>query len=535
MNETSQHQNTFTPDLPGLEIDRMIVFEQQVIIYAHGTATEMCCPDCELPSTRIHSHYTRCPQDLPLSGKQARLHIRLKRFRCDNRLCNRRTFVEALPELVAFGSQRTQRCSLIQRLLGLALGGECGARVLCQLGLPVSEDTVLRLVRRMPTPEFPEPRFLGIDDWAWRKGTRYGTVLCDLERHQIIDILPDRKHNTLKAWLRQHPDIELITRDRNKTYREAATHAAPQAQQVADRWHLLKNLRDKLQIQLRLYKKMLHWLPTLPPADPNSQPLRIDTPFEQQRIENHQRRVAQHEQILQWYHDGYDVHKIALLLGVSSRTVYRWLAKSVIPERRRYLKRETQIAPFAAYVQQRWEEGCRSARDLHRELQSMGFTGNHQTVDTALDRLGRGLSVLRTPPPKPPNAKRLTPAKAVWLFVLPAEKLNAEHQDALAHILQHPILADLYDLAQRFCTLVRQRQANELDTWMADALHSEFSELVSFVNGLHQDLDAVRAALTSEWSNGPVEGHVNRLKLVKRQMYGRAGFDLLRARLLHPV
>jgi transposase len=250
---------------------------------------------------------------------------------------------------------------------------------------------------------------------------------------------------------------------------------------------------------------------------------------------NHQRRVARHEQILTLYDQRCNVHEIAHLLGISSRTVYRWLEKSVIPERRRYLQRETQITPFADYVTRRWQEGCRSARELHSELQRLGFSGQPQTVDTALRRLDRGLTVLRTPPPKPPKAKRLTPAQAVWLLVLPAEKLTPEQQQALTYVLQEPLLASLYDLAQRFCRLIRERQSDALLPWMEEALKSDFKELVSFVHGLHQDLAAVQAALTTNWSNGPVEGHVNRLKLVKRQMYGRAGFDLLRIRLLCPV
>ncbi len=304
---------------------------------------------------------------------------------------------------------------------------------------------------------------------------------------------------------------------------------------MADRWHLLKNLREKLQVQLRLYKALLRWFPTLPPADPNAQPLRLNPTIEQRRIQNHQRRLARHEQILTLHQQRYDVHEIAHLLGISSRTVYRWLEKSVIPERRRYLKREIQIAPFADYVAQRWQEGCRSAGQLHRELQSLGFTGTYQAVDTALRRLDHGLSVLRTPPPKPPQAKRLTPAQAVWLFVLPPEKLTQEQQQALTYVLKEPLLAALYDLAQRFCRLIRERQADALLPWMEEALKSDFKELVSFVHGLYQDLAAVQAARSTNWSNGPVEGHVNRLKLVNRQMYGRAGFDLLRIRLLCPI
>lgn len=526
---------TLLPNLPGFVVDEVRIDGEIIMLDAHSCSTQAKCPGCKVSSTRVHSWYLRCPQDLPCSEKSVRLRLTVKRFRCVNQQCPRCTFAERLPELVEVHRQRTRRCEALLTQVGLAASSECGSKLSRHLKTPVSADTLLRLLRRIPIPQCPPPRLLGVDDWAWRKGRQYGTVLCDLERGQIIDILPNRERDTLMKWLQQHPGVELITRDGSKTYREAASLGAPQAQQVADRWHLLKNLREKLQTQLRLHKKLLRWLPTLPPVDPNSEPLRTDTVFEQRRIENHQRRVARHEQILQLYEARYDVNEIAQLLGISTRTVYRWLGKSVIPERRRYLKRETQIAPFADYLTQRWQEGCRSARGLYRELQSLGFTGHHQTVDTALRRLDRGLTILRTPPPKPPKAKRLTPAKAVWLFVLPHEKLTPEQQQALTHVLKEPLLAGLYDLAQRFCRLVRERHVDALLPWMEEALHSDFKELVIFVHGLQQDLAAVQAALSSDWSNGPVEGHVNRLKLVKRQMYGRARFDLLRIRLLVPV
>jgi transposase len=526
---------TLLPNLPGFVVDEIRISGETIMIEAHSCSTQAQCPQCGMRSTRIHSRYLRCPQDLPCSEKSVRLQLTVKRFRCVNQQCPRCTFAERLPELVEVNRQRTRRCEVLLTQVGLAASSECGAKLSRHLKTPVSADTLLGLLRRIPAPQHASPRLLGVDDWAWRKGTQYGTVLCDLERGQIIDILPDRERDTLVKWLQQHPGVELITRDRSKPYSEAATLGAPQAQQVADRWHLLKNLREKLQTQLRLYKTLLRWLPTLPPVDPNAEPLRTDTVFEQRRMANHQRRVARHEQILTLYDQRYDVHEIAHLLGISTRTVYRWLEKSVIPERRRYLKRETQIAPFADYVTRRWQEGCRSARELHPELQRLGFTGQHQTVDTALRRLDRGLTVLRTPPPKPPKAKRLTPAQAVWLLMLPAEKLAPEQQQALTYVLQEPLLAALYELAQRFCRLIRERQSDALLPWMEEALKSDFKELVSFVHGLHQDLAAVQAALTTNWSNGPVEGHVNRLKLVKRQMYGRAGFDLLRIRLLCPV
>jgi transposase len=521
-------------DLPGLEIDHMVVSNDHIRIYAHGTAEQGICPVCGTPSTRIHSHYARCPQDLPMSDKAVRLHLTLKRFRCANSACPRTTFVEPLPDLVGRRQQRTHRCGRIQQLLGLTLGGEVGTQLASHLQMAASPDTLLRLVRRMPLPRFPPPRLVGVDDWAWRKGTRYGTVLCDLERGCVIDVLPDRERETLAAWLRQYPTIELVTRDRSTPYREGITLGAPQAQQVADRWHLLKNLRETVQTQLGHHRALLRWIPPQPAADPNSVALRSPGE-ERQRQANHARRVARHQQIMALHDQRYTDHEIALMLGISARTVKRWRAKSMIPERQRYLARETQISPYADYLTRRWEAGCRDSQQLWREVQALGFEGTVQTVRKAMQRLEAGLTAVRTPPPPPPTVERLTPAKAVWVFILPPDRLDDTQQPFLSHVLQTPVLTVLYQLTQAFCEMVRHRQPAPLALWMDTVRNSEFPELIRFVHGLEQDLSAVLAALSLDWSNGPVEGHVNRLKLVKRQMYGRAKFDLLRARILHPV
>ena len=169
------------------------------------------------------------------------------------------------------------------------------------------------------------------------------------------------------------------------------------------------------------------------------------------------------------------------------------------------------MAPYADYVTHRWEAGCRDGQQLWRELQALGFEGTVQTVRKAMQRLAEGLSVVRTPPPPPPTVQRLTPAKAVWVFILPPNRLDDTQQQFSSHVVQTPLLADLYRLTQDFCEMVRQHQPDRLSLWMEMVRKSEFSELVRFAHGLEQDLSAVLAALRLDWSNGPVEGHVNRL------------------------
>lgn len=211
-----------------------------------STASSSTCPLCQTPAARIHSHYSRTLADLPWADLVVSLHLHVRKFFCDNAACPRKVFTERIPTLVAPSARRTVRLAQHQQQLVLALGGNPSARLSADLRCGTSRTTFLRLVRRLPLPEPTAPEVVGIDDWAWRKGQRYGTIIIDLERHCPIALLEDRDAETLAAWLRQYPTIRIVARDRAGVYAEAATKGAPQASQVADRFHLLRNLADTL-------------------------------------------------------------------------------------------------------------------------------------------------------------------------------------------------------------------------------------------------------------------------------------------------
>jgi transposase len=202
------------------------------------------CPDCGEPSHAVHSRAVRRPADLPCLGRQVRLDLAVRRLYCRNPACSRRTFVERLLGLIAPRVQRTDRLAMAQGRVGVAMGGQAGARMLQRIGLPTSGGTVLRLIRRLPLPRRSAPRVLGVDDWARRKGRTYGTILVDLERHRVFDLLPDRSAPTLADWLRRHRGIRAVARGRSTEYARGIRLGAPRAVQVADRWHLLLNLRQ---------------------------------------------------------------------------------------------------------------------------------------------------------------------------------------------------------------------------------------------------------------------------------------------------
>ncbi len=401
-------------------------------------------------------------------------------------------------------------------------------------------------------PEAPAPRVLGVDDWAFRRGQRYGTILCDLERHRRIDLLPDRSSQSLERWLQAHPGVEIVSRDRGDYYTKGATAGAPQAVQIADRWHLLKNLREALvRVVDRHGKQVEAAARGTAISEPKSS---IDTPVagtandapvlaapltraEEVKQQRRARRLQRYQRVVELDAQGASDREIARQMGMNRGTVRRFLAAGFFPERaQRHYYRHTD--PFADYLRQRWGEGCQNAAQLVAELQQQGFDGSY-------DMVRRRVASWRGRPPGASSgrhrAKRTQPAvhrpssnRIAWLlFKFPAER-SLSAQALAAWVTEHcPLLESASALAREFRELARDRQAHALDNWLRRARAADAAvELRRFAEGLIDDLAAVKAALSLPWSNGQTEGHVNRLKLIKRQMYGRAKFDLLRLRVL---
>jgi hypothetical protein len=251
-------------------------------VLAQGLKPEAACPICFTVSQAVHSRYYRHPTDLPSLGQPVQLVLCVRRFYCRNGTCPRRTFVEPLPDLLAPRACRTRRLALTQGKIGVACGGEAGARLPTDLSMPIRGDTVLRLIRALPLSAIGAPEVLGVDDWARRKGQTYGTLVVDLKERRVIDLLPDRTAATLANWLKERPTVQIITRDRSAEYARGAAMGAPQAVQVADRWHLLYNLRQMLARWLTSIHGRLRCLPALPGEAP---PGRRTRPYPRSRTE----------------------------------------------------------------------------------------------------------------------------------------------------------------------------------------------------------------------------------------------------------
>ena len=542
----------------GLAIIDVAQTPSLLIVRIASTNRSAVCPRCGRLSDRVHSRYTRTLADLPAHDRPVVFRLTVRRFRCTAPDCPRTIFCERLPGLVAPHARTTQRLTDIHRLIGLAVGGEAGSRLANHLDIPTSPDTVLRRVLQATEESAPPPRFIGIDDWAWCKGRRYGTIVVDLERGRVIDLLPDRNAETLKQWLSAHPGVELISRDRWTEYTRAATEAAPEARQVADRWHLLKNLREAIerlferrwdQIAQALKPPQATWdavpaptaaaAPEKPPESPAPTPPHnrpTPSPRQQAQDAKRQRRVERFERVRQLHQQGRSIRGIVQDLGLSRKAVRRYLRRETCPDWGLGRPVPSKLDFFREWIDGQIAENRTNAAALHRELAARGCPVLYDAVRRYLTKrlAAAGKTRPRAGAAKAPSLLRPSPRRLSFDWVRRREARDEEQEARLTAIRSGSgELSTALELADEFTALVRKQSTGTLTAWLTRAESSECSELRRFAEGIRSDEAAVRAAVTEPWSNGPVEGQVNRLKFIKRQMYGRAGFALLRARVLH--
>jgi transposase len=471
-----------------------------------------------------------------------RLRVRSRRWFCDNSDCRRRIFAERFEGLLGCGARRTNEATSLLVELGLRAGGEGGARLARKAGIPTSGDTLLRLVKLLGVTAVPTPRVLGVDDFSLRRGTRYATVLIDLERHRPIDVLATRDADPLVEWLQAHPGIEVIVRDRGGAYADAARRGAPNAIQVADRFHLVQNVGAALDevVRSRHRRKEIERvqvetaqpivMPTAPPLPPG--------PAQQRAQAARARRVGRWERARALHADGLPLLSIARQLGINRKTVRKLVRTPAPPSNRPRSPRPSGLSspslqPFVPYLQDRWQDGCHNVSQLYRELVAQGCGTSRSLLREALRSwLTAEELVARKRHPRKPR-RRARRLNTRWLCLRPPEQLDDEERLALQRVLdEDPPLATAHALMQRFREVVRDRDLVGLDRWLTDAASSELPPFVGFTRGIAADRAAVNAAFTSSWSTGPVEGLVHKIKLLKRQAYGRAKLPQLRARIL---
>jgi transposase len=472
------------------------------------------------------------------------LEIQVRRFRCQNEQCEQKTFAEQYPQLVGRRRRHTHRLMANLAQIGLATGGEAGVNLANKLAMYTSPATMIRLVRQLDTPVPTTPRIIGIDDWAFRKGRNYGTIIVDHELGKPIDLLPTAAGDVVREWLENHPSIEIVTRDRSGEYRDAITQALPQATQIADRWHLLKNLGEAIERHIsKRYKSLRQSIATWAKddafcLDTENGEKRRRYAREPEREAIHaartESREALYEAVKARYVQGVYTTDIAREFNLSRRIVSLWInSESLPPDTRGRFKRKCLIDAYETYLHKRLAEGCTNQSQLWREICKQGFAGNRSLVSkwvrenglsprTTLTNLSANESAFAVPRPK----------ALTWLLIRRKDELGEEEQYLLKLLLQDAKIAELRQLAHEFMRMIHNRSVDEWNAWIEKCRQSVVKELKNFVIGIKRDESAVYEAIRQPWSNWATEGHVNRLKFLKRQMYGRANFDLLRLKVL---
>jgi transposase len=501
----------------GFAVDGAECDGSTVTITIRHTSGTSPCPACGAIARRIHSRYLRRLIDLPLGGRSVRLTVVARRFRCEAVLCGRRIFTERFDDgILAPWARRTGRLDHVVYHLGLALGGRPAASFARRLMLPVSNDTLLRVVRRRGSPRFVPPAVIGIDDWAWRRNQRYGTIICDLERRKTIALLPDREPSTAQDWLSEQPQIEIVARDRGGAYAQAAAKALPRAAQVADRWHLMENASHAFLDAVR--KSMREIRRAIGAATINPELL---TAAERLQYEGYLRREEANAAVLRLAKQGISIKEIVRRTGYS-----RGLVRRMIRGQRSdvFRVRESSLEAHLQWLDEQWAVGQRNGTELWRRLKKQGFRGCLRVVSEWASR--------RRHAEKADGALSRTPSSRTIarLMTICRDELSRADTVTVATIeFGVPLLVEAREIVAAFQAMIWKKSLAELDQWLERA---RSSLVASFANGVIKDRAAVSAAITSPWSNGQTEGQITKLKLVKRQMYGRGKLDLLQARVI---
>lgn len=521
-----------------VRLETIEVQNQTIIVHLHAISASALCPWCGTPGSRVHSRYVRTIADVAFGGRCLVLKLQVRKWICREASCPQHIFAERFPELVQRYARMTDRLVKALQALGVTTNGVDAARIASSLGMPTTAKTIIRRVLQLPLPSEGKVVKVGIDEWAWKKGRRYGTILVDLEKRRVVQLLAERSVETSTAWLRTHPEIELVSRDRGKIFREAATDGAPQANQIVDRFHLQKNFAEALEKFFRKQERALKKATQgstgkTRPAKKTAVPEKVA----QERQMRHRQQVKLYKRIWKLYRQGCRKEQIAQLVGVSSSKVYRVLEQETPPPPRRRSRSSSIVDPYLSYLTSRWNQGCHNVAKLYEEIVTQGYTGTQRTLQMRLrpfrQNVARPVSKQTVIWDKPPS-----PRGVALMIVRPAQNRTREQAAYLDQLVQSDkTIAVAFKLAQDFGYLLRKHEERtHLEQWKAAVQVSGIAELIAFVDGLADDAEAVANGCSLAWSNGVVEGFVNKVKWIKRSSYGQAGFALLQRRvLLHPA
>jgi transposase len=513
--------------LAGLVVERIESTGDEVRLFARRQDAFGTCPTCGGSSTRVHGRYSRCVRDVAASGRPVVIELLVRRFRCMNAGCPARTFAEQVPHVTRPYGRYTSGLERTLASIGLELAGRAGVRLAAATGVTVGRDTLLRRVRSLPEAPAEPVTILGVDDFAMRRGRRYGTVMVDLATHRVVDMISGRDGEGLAGWLRERPEVTVICRDRAGGYGEGARTGAPQAIQVADRFHLWQNLGQAVEKTLTGLQAGFS-TPSAAPAPPDITAPAIIKPLPEKKIVSRLR--TQYAAVQELRQQGMNKTAIGRRLGLHPATVRKLAdARSVDDVLAKTLQRAHLVDDYIGHLHQRWNDGERNATQLFREIAAQGYQGGELAVQRHLRQFRHGRGTAPRTGPKPPAVREVT----TWIMADPVH-LNETSKASLTAICRRD--ADIRRLASHvtaFAKMMTLLQGEHLDTWIASVEVDTLPTLAAFARNMRRDIDAIRNGLTLTYSSGPVEGSINRLKMIKRQMFGRANLDLLRKRVIH--
>ncbi len=518
-------------------------------IYTSIKAKRSKCPICEKYSTKVHDHYTRTLADLPVFQNKTTILLKTRKFKCENQRCNRKVFSEQTPYVLRY-SRRTKRVSKILDSLSIELTGKLGSILSKQLLITVSKSTITRIVHSQQLPSVIQPKVLGVDDFAYRKGRSYGTILIDMETSRPIDILPSREGKELKKWLSKYPDVKIVTRDRASSYSSAINEVCPNAEQVADRFHLLMNLSDALDKYFKsvnpkikkLIKDKSHELLNMPEeqnavCDKGKKAQSLAKVLETIEIKSDHRQDI-FNKVKELQAKRISRRKIARDLSISRNTVHSYFQLELLPPR--ISSKSTNIGLFTQHIIARLNQEGYMMKGIIDEIYELGYTGSRTQAYHNINMIKEKFEIrtldftqiqkLRIPYIKPLSSRTL--AKYIGSCLSTIKNLDERKylQTLLDNISELQVIRKL---VQIFKTMLKRGSGN-INRWIEFIKRSKYKMpgLITFANGLLRDIKAVKNGIKMPWSNGAVEGHVNRIKSIKRQMYGRASFDLLRKKVI---
>ena len=517
---------------------RQIISSDGITLHLHGKRKTAQCPECFKRSDSVHSCRRRRIQHLPCSGQTLWLVFSVRHWYCRNPACSRKIFAESLAPFAGSHQQSSQALQNLQRQLGLIAGGEAGKRAATAAGLRCSADTLLRRVINTPETKQSGAPHVGIDEWAWHRGHCCGMLIVNLDTHRPLVLLPGRDQRTLATWFRKYPEIQVVSRDRSGVYATAAREGAPQARQVADRWHLLKNIGDEPERMMYRHIPLIRLVaselspkksPDPEPSVPAASLRRSERLKQQTRKKRHQRWT----EVMALHNKGCSFREISRITGLSRVTVSRWVRSGTFPEMSTRPPKLGLLDPWREWLKEQREIGKYNASRIWREMVARGVTGSETIVRHAVAKWRKGWIPPITTAARPPSVSRVSRWLMPWRIIRGEENYASRFISLMCE--KEPELKIAQQLVLKFYRILKTQNKSQLSSWFTRVHESGSAELRRVAAGMEADAAAICEAISSRWSNGVVEGHINRLKMLKRQMYGRAGFELLRQRVMSPL